>query len=69
MEKGYDSLVADRIFMGGASDVEQMVKNEHVDVVVDLREEATQCAYPAPNVLWIQVPIGDNAETPQEELF
>lgn len=69
MEKTYNALVPDRIFMGGASDVEHMVKNEHVEVVVDLREEATQCAYPDAKVQWIQVPIGDNAETPQEELF
>jgi protein-tyrosine phosphatase len=69
MEKNYNALVADRIFMGGASDVEQLVKNEHVEVVVDLREEATQSAYPDPKVQWLHVPIGDNAETPQEDLF
>lgn len=69
MEKKYHALVEDRIFMGGADDVEEMVKNEQVEVVVDLREEATGCAYPEAQVEWIQVPIGDNAETPQHQLF
>lgn len=69
MEKKYHSLLENKIFMGGASDVEQMVKNEQVEVVVDLREEATECAYPEADVKWIQVPIGDNAEMPHEELF
>jgi protein-tyrosine phosphatase len=69
MEKNYQSFVENRIFMGGASDVEDMVKNEQVEVIVDLREESKGCAYPSPNVKWIHVPIGDNSETPQETLF
>lgn len=69
MEKKYHALVEDRIFMGGAEDVEQMIRNEQVEVVVDLREEVEACAFPAANVEWIQVPIGDNADTPQEMLF
>ena len=69
MPKNYQSLANNRIFMGGASDVEDMIKNEKVDVIVDLREESTGCAFPSPNVNWIRVPIGDNAEQPQEILF
>jgi protein-tyrosine phosphatase len=69
MEKNYQSLVNNRIFLGGASDVEAMVKNEGVEVIVDLRAEATECAYPSDNVQWIQVPLGDNAEGPQDKLF
>ncbi len=68
-EKNYQSLHENKIFMGGASDVESMVKNEGVEVVVDLRGEATGCAYPEANVDWIQVPLGDNAEGPQDELY
>jgi hypothetical protein len=30
--------------MGGATDVEEMEKNEGIDVVVDLLAEATECA-------------------------
>lgn len=41
MQKNYQALVEDKIYFGGASDVEDMVKNEGVEVVVDLRGEAT----------------------------
>lgn len=69
MQKNYQALIEDRIFLGGASDVEDMVKNENVEVIVDLRGEATECAYPAGDVKWIQVALGDNAEGPQDQLF
>ncbi|TVY07361.1 protein-tyrosine phosphatase family protein [Paenibacillus cremeus] len=46
-----------------------MVKNEVVEVIVDLRGEATECADPTTKVEWIKVPLGDNAEGPQYELF
>lgn len=69
MAKNYQALHEDKIFFGGAADVEDMVKNEGVEVVVDLRGEATECAYPDANVEWIQVPLGDNAEGPQDVLF
>ncbi|SEB93570.1 dual specificity protein phosphatase family protein [Paenibacillus sp. GP183] len=68
-EKQYHALHEDKIFMGGADDVEDMVKNEGVEVVVDLRGEATGCAYPEANVEWIQIPLGDNATDGQEVLF
>ncbi len=69
MEKKYQSLVDNKIFMGGASDIEDMVNNEQIEVIVDLREESSGSAYPSPNVQWIQVPIGDNADVPQQLLF
>jgi protein-tyrosine phosphatase len=69
MQKNYQSLIEDEIFFGGAADVEDMVKNEGVEVVVDLRGEATECAYPDPSVEWIKVPLGDHAEGPEDELF
>ncbi|MDF2652941.1 MAG: protein-tyrosine phosphatase [Paenibacillus sp.] len=69
MEKNYHALVDDQIFMGGAADVKEMITEEHCDVIVDLREEALESSYPQDNVTWIHVPIGDNAEKPQEELF
>ncbi|MFS0728293.1 dual specificity protein phosphatase family protein [Paenibacillus sp. 1P07SE] len=67
--KTYHALIEDRIFMGGAADVKAMVSEEQVEVIVDLREEATECAYPETDAAWIKVGIGDNAETPQEDLF
>ncbi|NOV03647.1 protein-tyrosine phosphatase family protein [Paenibacillus planticolens] len=69
MHKNYQALVEDSIFFGGASDVEDMVKNENVEVIVDLRGEATECAYPTDRVEWVQVPLGDNADGPQDQLF
>ncbi|MBB3113075.1 protein-tyrosine phosphatase [Paenibacillus phyllosphaerae] len=69
MQKNYQSLVEDKIFFGGAADVEDMFKNEGIEVVVDLRGEATECAYPNENLKWIQVPLGDNADGPQDQLF
>ncbi|TYP72383.1 protein-tyrosine phosphatase family protein [Paenibacillus methanolicus] len=69
MEKNYQRLVDDKIYFGGAADVEAMFHNEGIEVVVDLRGEATECAYPNGNLKWVQVPLGDQAEVPQEQLF
>ncbi|MGI2295944.1 protein-tyrosine phosphatase family protein [Paenibacillus sp. GXUN7292] len=69
MGKRYQALIEDKIFFGGADDVEKMVEEEGVEVVVDLRGEATESAYPSERVEWIQVPLGDNADGPQDELF
>lgn len=69
MQKNYHNLIGDHIFFGGAADVEDMVNNEGIEVVVDLRGEATECAYPHDQLKWIQVPLGDNAQAPQEQLF
>lgn len=55
--------------MGGAADVESMVKNEGIDVVVDLRGEATECAYSEADVEWIQIPLSDHSSQSQEESF
>ncbi|ASS68144.1 MULTISPECIES: dual specificity protein phosphatase family protein [Paenibacillus] len=68
-EKNYHALIRDKIFMGAATDVESMVKNEGIDVIVDLRGEAKECAYPAANVKWIQIPLADNSAGPQEKAF
>lgn len=72
MEKNYHELVAGSIYMGGAADVEQMIKESDVKLVVDLREESEGCAYAAfkdYGVEWVQVPLGDNATEPEAELF
>ncbi|WP_010503615.1 protein-tyrosine phosphatase family protein [Paenibacillus elgii] len=69
MQKNYQNLIDDKIFFGGAADVVDMVKNEGVKVIVDLRGEATECADPNAKVEWIKVPLGDDAEGPQDELF
>ncbi|MFM9329066.1 dual specificity protein phosphatase family protein [Paenibacillus mesotrionivorans] len=69
MNHSYHMLVENSIYFGGAKDVQDMIEQEGVEVVVDLREEAEGCAYPKPGVVWIQVPLGDEAEEPQAELF
>ncbi|MFC5528246.1 protein-tyrosine phosphatase family protein [Cohnella yongneupensis] len=61
MERNYHSLYDNKIFMGGAADVEEMEKNEMIDVVIDLRGEATGCAYHQSQAEWIQIPLGDNS--------
>ncbi|MCQ6557973.1 protein-tyrosine phosphatase family protein [Paenibacillus mendelii] len=69
MQKNYQNLIDDKIFFGGAADVEDMFNNEGIEVVVDLRGEATECAFPNNGLEWIQVPLGDNANGPQDKLF
>ncbi|WP_373231475.1 dual specificity protein phosphatase family protein [Cohnella sp.] len=69
-EKKYQALFEDRIFVGGADDVEAMVKDEKCDVIVDLRAEATKCAYPEADVQWVNVPLKDNSlESGQEQVI
>ena len=69
MPKQYHALIAERIYFGSAADVQQMADVEHIDIVVDLREESTGCAASHPTLSWLQIPLGDNAEQPQAELF
>ena len=65
----YQALVEDRIFIGAAGDVQDVVDRERVDVVVDLREEATASAASAPGLRWLRIPLGDNAQELQPQLF
>lgn len=69
MEKKYHALYEDKIFMGGAADVEAMETNEGIDVIVDLRSEATECAFPASKAKWVQIPLGDNSTENEHNLF
>ncbi|WP_136604427.1 protein-tyrosine phosphatase family protein [Paenibacillus dokdonensis] len=68
-KKQYHALIADKIFMGGAADVETMVLNEGVEIVVDLREEAEGCAYPAEHVRWVKVPLDDKTKETEAGLL
>ncbi|WP_328131937.1 tyrosine-protein phosphatase [Peribacillus frigoritolerans] len=38
--KNYHELIKDRIFMGGADDVKDIMENEKADIIFDLRAEA-----------------------------
>lgn len=55
--------------MGGGADVKAMVLNEGIEVVVDLREEATECAYPTDQVKWIKVPLDDDTKEYEAKLL
>ncbi|WMT43246.1 dual specificity protein phosphatase family protein [Paenibacillus sp. D2_2] len=65
----YHALIPNRIFMGGALDIPDIVEHERIDVIVDLREEATQSASNDPNVRWIKIPLDDHPTEPQNKLF
>lgn len=69
MQKQYHELIAGRIYFGGASDIQQIADVEHIEVVVDLREESTGCAASNPALIWQQIRLGDNADQPQAPLF
>src|SRR5438270_732521 len=65
----YHALVGDKIFIGGAADVESMIENEKVDVIVDLRGESRQSAFNANNTKFIHVPLGDSPLETEEVLY
>lgn len=41
-EKGYQELIKERIFIGGADDVNDVMKNEKADIIFDLRAESSE---------------------------
>lgn len=63
--KNYHELIKDRIYIGGADDVKDILENERVDVIFDLRAES-------PNVYSeynrIHSPIVDDAENQEESI-
>lgn len=65
----YQALVPDRIFFGAADDAQAMVDHERIDVVVDLRGEATGCAATGPGLRWVHIPLADNAQVLEPQLF
>ncbi|ANS76850.1 protein tyrosine phosphatase [Paenibacillus yonginensis] len=69
MVKNYQALIEDKIFFGGAADVEDMFYNEGIEVVVDLRGEASEPALANEKLQWVQVPLEDHATGPQDELY
>lgn len=63
--KNYQELVKDRIYIGGADDVEAMMGNEKVDIIFDLRAEA-----PTEESTYNRVhsPIVDDADLQDESI-
>lgn len=58
MEKNYEALIPNRIFVGGVDGVEDLLENEKIDVIFDLR--VAQKDHPAEN-LRVHQPIADEA--------
>lgn len=63
--KNYHELIKDRIYIGGADDVKDLLENEKVDVIFDLRAEA-----PNDDVAYNRVhsPIVDDAADQEESI-
>lgn len=68
MSHGYHALVDGKIFMGSAADTQDAVDREAIDLVVDLRGEASEPAAKG-TFSWIQVPLGDNSPTAESGLY
>lgn len=63
--KSYQELIEDRIFIGGADDVMNIMENERVDLVVDLRAESLNTSSDSNRV---HSPIVDDAEQQDESV-
>ncbi|MFC4324218.1 protein-tyrosine phosphatase family protein [Litchfieldia salsa] len=64
-EKNYHELIKDRIFIGGANDVKEMMQNEKVDIIYDLRAESSNEALDYNRV---HSPIVDDADQQDESV-
>lgn len=43
--KNYNELIQELVFIGGADDIKNVLKNENVDVILDLRAEVQEVEY------------------------
>lgn len=57
--KNYHELLEDRIFIGGADDADDVMKNQKVDIIFDLRAEAPK---EETNYHRVHSPIVDDAD-------
>lgn len=64
MNKEYQELVKDRIFIGGAADAKAAAAAENIDVVIDLRAEAAEGDY---DYVRVHSPIVDDSDEQQDE--
>lgn len=61
--KNYHELIKDRIYIGGADDVKDVMANEKADIIFDLRSEAPDVNYDRTHT-----PIVDDAEKQDESI-
>ncbi|MBU9713579.1 protein-tyrosine phosphatase family protein [Evansella tamaricis] len=64
-KKNYHELLKDRIYIGGADDVEDILQNEEVDVIYDLRAEVPE---QGTVVNRVHSPIVDDADSQDEPI-
>jgi protein-tyrosine phosphatase len=62
-EKKYHELIKDRIYIGGADDVKEMMEHEKADIIFDLRAEAPEVDYDR-----IHSPIVDDEENQDQSV-
>lgn len=65
MNTNYQALIPKRIFIGGVADIEEMMNNEQVDVIYDLRAESPIEESPYNRV---HSPIVDDADYQDESV-
>lgn len=63
-QKNYHELIKDRVYIGGADDAKDVLQNEKVDVVFDLREEVSDDSISNR----VHSPIIDNVEQQDESI-
>ena len=63
--RNYQELIEDGIFIGGADDAVDVMENERVDVIVDLRAESTNISSDS-NLIYC--PIVDDADQQDESV-
>lgn len=61
----YEALIPDRIFIGGVDAIENLLDNEDIDIIYDLRAEVNG---PPASALSIHRPIVDEAEHQDESI-
>lgn len=67
--KNYHELIKNRIFIGTAVDVQDLIKNENVDVIFDLRAEAKEAEAEAEALpIRFHSPITDDAPNQDEPI-
>lgn len=59
MSKNYEALVPNRIFIGGVDAIDDLLANEKIDVIYDLRAEVKGAL---PSTISIHQPIVDDTE-------
>jgi thioredoxin reductase (NADPH) len=64
MDKDYQDLVKDRIFIGGAAEAKRAAEAEKIDVVIDLRAEAAEEDY---SYSRLHSPVVDDSDEQQDE--